>query len=355
MKCIYCSSDSKKSERTDGKCPKCSKEFAFEPTTGDPTDGAFKAAIERVSGQGRVRFTADNLYFELGRSKFGRSGGFGCAMFILGALTISFAFAWSGWVLLPGLILGAVMAQQHVTSRRVMRLERFKFSGWLQRWNRIHGLPAGLIEQRALPAASAVAAMQSELEQYSFDRVVICDTRETVDLLLANNFHFENNCAVLSIGGYPQSVFDIVLRMLKRNPKLQIFALHDATLDGCAMAHRLAHEPAWFAGQGPVVDVGLRPAHAEAFRGLWESNDIGKPSPNRPDGVTEEEYAWLCDYRLSLAAVRPEQVVKRLFRAISERKSDSLATTDGGGVAHSDIVVFSTDATSSDGGGDSFG
>lgn len=354
MKCIYCSHDSKKSERTDGQCPSCHKSFAFDPTTGDPTDAAFKAAIERVSGQGRVRFTPDNLYFELGRSKFGRAGGFGCLIFVIGALTVSFALAWSPWALLPGLLLAGALASTHTMAQGLMRLDRDKFAGWLSRWTVVHGLPAGLIEGRALPAATSVTAMQSELEQYSFDRVVICDTRETVDLLLANNFHFENNCAVLSIGGYPQSVFDIVLRMLKRNPKLQIFALHDATLEGCGMAHRLAHDPSWFAGLGPVVDVGLRPAHAEAFKGLWEKNHGSKPSWPRPAGVSEEEYSWLRDYRLSLAAVRPEQVVKRLFRAISERKSDSLATTSGG-VTHSDIVIFSTDATSADGGGDSFG
>jgi hypothetical protein len=354
MKCIYCSHDSKKSERTDGQCPSCHRSFAFDPTTGDPTDAAFKAAIERVSGQGRVRFTPDNLFFELGRSKFGRGGRLRNVLLLIGVGMVIYGFVLSPWVLLPGVILAVALSVQHAMAQGLIRLERDKFAHWLSRWTTVHGLPAGLIEGRALPAATSVTAMQSELEQYSFDRVVICDTRETVDLLLANNFHFENNCAVLSIGGYPQSVFDIVLRMLKRNPKLQIFALHDATLEGCGMAHRLAHDPSWFAGLGKVVDVGLRPAHAEAFSGLWEKNHGSKPDWPRPAGVTESEYSWLRDYRLSLAAVRPEQVVKRLFRAISERKSDSLATT-GGGVTHSDIVIFSTDATSADGGGDSFG
>ena len=34
-------------------------------------------------------------------------------------------------------------------------------------------------------------------------------------MLLANNFHFENNCAILSIEGYPPNVFETVRAMLK--------------------------------------------------------------------------------------------------------------------------------------------
>lgn len=360
MKCIYCFRDSKKSERIDGKCPNCHKSFALDPSGGSPSDVAFKTAIDRVSGQGRVRFTADNLYFELARGKFGGRPKLGCAVVAIVIATVVLAPPLGLWALGGAVVAGLGLFLYHRSQRRLLHLDRLTFETWLGLWKGTHGLPAGLIEPRAaLPAPDSIAGMQSELEHYSFDRAVICDRRETVDLLLANNFHFENNCAVLSFQGYPASVFDIVRRMLKRNPKLHIFALHDATLDGCAMAHTLAHSPDWFAGQGPIFDVGLRPAHAAAFQGLWQDAEPSAASQPRPEGVSEEEYAWLSRYRLSLAAVRPEQVIKRLFRAISERKTDSVALTTTGGdsvaVSHVDTVIFSTDATSSDGGGDSFG
>lgn len=359
MKCIHCQLDSKKNERIGGLCPGCQKPFAFDPTTGHPTDAAFQAAIHRVSGQGRVRFSADNLYFELARSRFGQRKGAGCAMLIVGIGSVFLSVAVTPLLFLVGLpvLLGVYLIDRQAKQR--VQLSPLSFQTFLGLWKGAHGAPAGLIEPRAaLPTPATISAMQSELEHYSFDRAVICDRRETVDLLLANNFHFENNCAVLSVGGYPESVFDIVRRMLKRNPKLHIFALHDATLEGCAMAHKLAHSPDWFLGQGPIFDVGLRPAHAESFKGLWQEAGPDDQSALCPDGVTAEEYAWLQKNRLSLAAVRPEQVIKRLFRAISERKTDSVAlakSSDYGHITHVDTVIFSTDATSSDGGGDNFG
>ena len=35
------------------------------------------------------------------------------------------------------------------------------------------------------------------------------------------------------------------------------------------MAHTLATDPAWFGNRVKVIDVGLRPIHANAFKGLW--------------------------------------------------------------------------------------
>jgi len=365
MKCIHCLRDSKKSERIDGICPGCQRPFAFEPTLGQPTDAAFRAALDRVSGQGKVRFTAENMYFEIARYhdrrfRFSPYDSAGCLAIPIAFVGILLAWLVGAWALL--LSVGAfILTAIYLTARKrkTIQLSEVTFDTWLGLWKGVHGLPAGLIEPRtALPSAESVTAMRSELEHYSFDRAVICDRRETVDLLLANNFHFENNCAVLSIDGYPASVFDLVRQMLKRNPKLHIFALHDATLAGCAMAHRLATDPEWFVGQGPIFDIGLRPAHAEAFKGQWQEASEKDRETTCPPGVTQEEYAWLRRYRLSLAAVRPEQVIKRLFRAISERKADSVALSkpdESARVSHVDVVVFSTDASTSDGGGDNFG
>ncbi|HEY4002750.1 MAG TPA: hypothetical protein VGO93_28000 [Candidatus Xenobia bacterium] len=186
------------------------------------------------------------------------------------------------------------------------------------------------------------------MAEYSFDRAVICDRARTVDTLLANNFHFENNCAVLSWDGYPEDVFDTVRSMLKRNPNLKVFALHDASYDGCMLATRLASDPAWFQGQVTVIDVGLRPRQARPFDGLLlPAPEV--PSGNVP-GLDPQEQAWLRQYRLELAAIRPEQVVKRLFRALT---LDGRPVPDYGVDIDSDS--FSTDAGMSDGGGDSFG
>ena len=171
----------------------------------------------------------------------------------------------------------------------------------------------------ARPKASSSAARSSDspasrepdLADYSFDRAVICDRARTVNLLLANNFHFENNCAVLSIDGYPPRPFPTVRAMIRRNPKLQVFAVHDATPAGCRLAYRLSSDPDWFGGRIKVVNVGLRPGHATKLRGLYREGGDGDADAG--EGVTEVESRWLSRYALELAAFRPELILKAPF------------------------------------------
>ena len=69
-----------------------------------------------------------------------------------------------------------------------------------------HGIPEGYIdpEDRSVKPSPELVA---DIADYSFDRAIICDRHETVDVLLYNNFHFENNCAVLAHDGYPEESF----------------------------------------------------------------------------------------------------------------------------------------------------
>jgi hypothetical protein len=211
-------------------------------------------------------------------------------------------------------------------------------------------VPEGAIVRK--PQLERRRAVEPDLADYSFDRAVICDRARTVDLLLANNFHFENNCAVLSIGGYPSRAFETVRAMLRRNPRLQVFALHDATGPGCAMPYRLAHEPDWFRGT-TVVDVGLRPGHAPPLVGLW----IPAPGKVKPGiAISPSEASWLSQHFLELAAIRPEQVLKRLYRAINRKPEPARRNDDD---TNADVEVdadsFGSDASAADGGADGFG
>ena len=235
------------------------------------------------------------------------------------------------------------------TGPRFVALQRGIFDAYWCRWQEVHGSPQGLIVRREskLPQRP----VESDIGDYSFDRAVICDQPSTVDLLLANNFHFENNCAVLSITGYPAGPFETVRAMLKRNPRLQVFALHDASPEGCAMANRLARDPAWFHGGVPVTDVGLRPRHSPPFQGLLRVNT---ESVTPGQGISEEEATWLSQCTLELAAIRPEQVLKRLYRALNNKPDDGDGGTSGSMVIY-DNDSFAADASDSDSGADSFG
>lgn len=362
MKCIRCGHDSQYRQRPGRICPQCKEAFAFEPRERDPvTDMLFKNAITTVSAQGQVRFGVEHLYYEVCRRRRWKvpSWGFAIALIAcsLGSLVVWLAAPEQHWALFVVFITGIfdVVMWWARGRARYAALTPEKFRGLYDRWCRVHGLPEGVIQRREQPTPPPQA--ESDLGDYSFDRAVICDRARTVDLLLANNFHFENNCAILSIDGYPPGPFATVRTMLQRNPNLQAFVLHDATPEGCRLAQRLAQDRDWFPTGVRIIDVGLRPGHARHFFGLWQraAGRVGTAF----HGITTREARWLSRYRLELAAVRPAQVIKRLFRAINRQ---SLLQTDAGDDGSEVLIfldrddqAFATDADALDTGADAFG
>jgi uncharacterized membrane protein YgcG len=416
MICIRCQHDSKYPDRkATGTCEKCGGKFAFEPREGARfSDQAFQKAIDKVSSQGKVKWGVEHLYYELCRRARPKSGALlGCAFFFIPMMFITIltlAKVIPVEVLMAAAVILGVVAYLVSRPSESVALTRSDFEKMWDRWGQIHGRVPSAIQRKPQDAPSRAARTpEPDLEDYSFDRAVICDRARTADLLLANNFHFENNCAVLSFDGYPKPAFESVRRMLKRNPRLEVYALHDVTPVGCRLAHRLATDPEWFKGQGRVIDVGLRPVHAGRFKGLLLR---GEGVVQAGNGISEQEARWLSENRLELAVIRPEQVLKRLFKAISRQpsfpaapeparfasssstepaltaagviavagaaaaappppgtkkpkdtrdqgsssgSSDSGGSSDGDSDWSMDLDSFSSDAGSSDGGADSFG
>lgn len=332
MKCCHCEADTLYSEWKDSRrCKTCGRRFVFFPRDGDPfSDVAFQKAIVAVSAEGRVRWGVEHLYYVLDRryTKALERRKFVAFLLLAGVVVgVVAAFATNhftdfmdfvGAYPIPlGLGLAALIVSGFVELTRrtgFATLHRSRFERLYARWEAEHGPPPGVIKRR--PGPQEPPDVEADVGDYSFDRAVICDRARTVDLLLANNFHFENNCAILSVDGYPQGPFETVRAMLKRNPKLAVYALHDATPRGCRLARMLAQDPAWFAGQTVVIDVGLRPMQADAIQGPFlpgREGDVGTEP-----GLSAWEAKWLATYRLELAVIRPEQVVKRLFRAINQ-------------------------------------
>ncbi|MBA3818046.1 MAG: hypothetical protein H0X17_04095 [Deltaproteobacteria bacterium] len=347
MKCSKCQADCTYPQRSDGRCPTCRHHFAFEPRTGAIiSDAGFESAISAVSSKGSVRFLPAHVYYELARRKKGRAPR--TFLYTVGGMA-----ALAGIFATPLFLLGTAACigiGLLMPPKVTVNVDRSTFDQMWRRWLDVHGAPKGLIVRRE---ATGAPYRHSDIQHYSFDRAVICDRSETVDLLLANNFHFENNCAVLAITGYPEHAFSTVREMLKNNPRLSVFALHDATPEGCGLAHKLASDERWFRGSARVVEVGIRPAHARTLRGVWRD----ATTPVNTAVVTEDERRWLANYTCELAAIRPEQVIKRLFTAIT--KEDTLQpasdyVADGGGF-YVDSYSFSKDSEASDGGDDSFG
>jgi hypothetical protein len=350
MKCIRCGADSKYKERANRTCPGCHKLFAFEPQLGDKlTDSAFQKSIDAVSAKGQVRWGVEHLYYEVAR-KFSRSAGvllmilktatIGLCVFAAATILIGKTFKFAAF-LLPLAALCGFLAWK-LKKAGTVRLALADFNRMWSTWRTVHGEPNGLIVRAsARGTPTPRRSFDSDIADYSFDRAVICDRARTADLLIANNFHFENNCAVLSMDGYPEPLFDTVRSMLKRNPKLRVFALHDSSTPGCRIAYRLTHEKEWFAGQGEVTDVGLRPSQADVFRGLFLAAGVAVVGGG---GISGLEARWLSQYTLELAVLRPEQVLKRLYAAMNRKEHEDF-----------DDDSFRYEASDAEDAGDGFG
>jgi hypothetical protein len=341
MKCIQCGAHARLRERKDGRCPRCRHPFAFEPTT-DPswtTDAQFKNAIERVSGDGKVRFSERNLWYEVHRRWALRgvvrqptslfwAAVVGAVVGALPGVVLAKLFAVPAlyWLSAVGAVgMGALTVYANWRANTAppfshgppsMRFEVFQ-KQHLPRWIEVNGPIPGLLPPREEAAAAMPRQVPPDVAAFSFDRALVTDRWETAAMLVANRFHFEHNCAVLSVDGYPDGIADTIKEMLRRNPRLTVFALHDASLAGCHLPFVL-REPAWFPDpRVRIVDLGLRPEIAKRLRlPEFQGSSAFRP-PELMETLSPEDQQWLTEGHSSeLAALRPTQLMRAAYKGI---------------------------------------
>lgn len=280
MKCIHCGTDSTYRERaTSRSCKACRRPFAFEPKLDKRmTDMTFKLAIDGVSDRGQYLWNDDQLYYALCRR----------------------------------------VRRRRVFHRLIRKpmpsLSRFDFDSLYARWIEAHGEPSGRLVGRQFGRDSEAVA--AEVAAHGVDRLVVCDSLDAVDVLLANGFHADARCPVLAVSGYPEHVYEGLLPLLRRDPPAVVVVVHEASWQGAALARVVQDDPRWFGGvELPhVVDAGLGPADARSYRGLWQrATTAREAAAGEPP---EKDAKWLSSYRLELAAARPRVLATVLARVL---------------------------------------
>ena len=213
---------------------------------------------------------------------------------------------------------------------RVSQIDRVTFLPWLQRWREINGIPKLLppLRQEIPPIV-----VSPEVSDYSFDRVVVCENDSVAQLLIANNLHFEHNCAVISLRGYPFGIFATVMEMLQRNPDLSVYALHGATPTGVRLSTTL-RRPKWFPNPNiKIYDLGLSPRQAMALKksDVQRSDASARQAKHIPETVRQplsgEELNWLLAGNfLELESFGPKKLLRVVSQEIS--RTDSGVDTD---------------------------
>ena len=363
MKCVKCQTDNNLKERKENKglCKNCKHPITFDPKLSDSfTDPFFAKMLTSLSVNDSLYFTPRQLtYFLNARKSRTRWLWPGFAALGLAILSLC-AGAWP--LTIPLLIAAIVLWLPGIRQKlRLMFPPRLKagpkeVEQWLRRWEQNNGRLAKLLPP---PAQQALTApVSKEVSAYSFDRAVICDRDEVAHFLIANNFHFENNCAVLSINGYPQSIFSTVLEMLHRNPQLKVYALHDASPAGVQLVHRLRTTPRWFAeSQGVAIyDLGLLPRQVmKRHLAVLQQTDSARQANALPEAVRQtlqpDELKWLAEGKfVELESLAPMALLKLLRDGIAKSRmpetDDALVVVgDGGYYGGGDgVSVYSVDS-----------
>ena len=375
MKCIQCNVDNNLKDRiaNQGRCSNCKHPFAFEPTSMEGklrfTDGFFAKALADISANGTLYFTRKQLRYLL-EKRLLRKARILPAIYLIGLLIILANFVGMGvlvsnrlgWTVPIFMILctvGIIFLAQRF-ERRFLRPKKINkrvliadamLDIWLKRWEQFNGSPARLLSPPSASASLAPAAAD-DVTAYSFDRVLVCDSVAIAQLLIANNIHFEHNCAVLSISGYPQAIFATTMAMLRRNPDLQVIALHNCSPSGVTLINELRTSPDWYLDSGQVIfDLGLLPRQVAAARGhayIQVSVDSAQSARVMPPEVVKQlsatELKWLeAGYFVDLESFTPQKLMHIVSQGIGRMQNlgedvgDNLILVGGFG---SDDVTF---------------
>ena len=236
------------------------------------------------------------------------------------------------------------------------------FQNWVNRWQQINGTITNMLPSPR--QENTPANINSDITAYSFDRVVVCDRPEIAQLLIANNFHFENNCAVLSITGYPENIFSTVMEMLRRNPDLKVYALHDASPRGVSLVNHLRTSDNWFLNSDVTIyDLGLLPRqfidNSKVFVQQKEeyAADAKNLSIDVKRDLTAAEIEWLESGKfIELESFTPKRLLRVVTQGIAKSlQPDSLQPDSGGSTFiggyddydndnNSSITIFAVDS-----------
>ena len=255
MRCPNCNHTQK--YRSGTRCGQCGYQFVFRKKTDQITDLPLRKVIQRLSDNGQYAFPATQLALVLcrhwRRSKWGPISCGLIALLIAVGVLIMNGFGIIGAILfvvaLPLII--------HLSRRQASTLPFHKASDLIRRYHRAHPI-AELADGTAF--ARRDASPDSQDLYYAPERILVVERDDLVDMLVRNRFHLTAKTAVISQSGYPARMLAACWGFLRRHPQTPVQLLHDASMQGFALAARLAADPQWPLAPHPLVDLGITKA-----------------------------------------------------------------------------------------------
>ncbi len=288
MKCVNCRKELSKKDREmgGGRCRFCYHPMVTEPSEDGLTDMAIKSAEEIVSANGTLYFLKDHLKYQLHRKLNKQIHHCIIALIVLLVIfliMLVFAVIKGSFFVILTIVTGfAFVIALSIKAKHTKTIS--KLDAIIEKWATINPNEKLLTPEKFQAAQGDKPT--NNLDDISFDRVLICERNETVDFLLSNLFHFHYSCPVLGGNGYPEAIYEDMLQRLKQNPDLKVFLLHDYSPAGYAFVRRIKTDPKWFGGKQKVniIDLGLNINQKKLFKSMI----LKKPDRNKKIKETAE-------------------------------------------------------------------
>lgn len=262
MRCPQCQHNQKTREGM--SCNKCGYGHVFQPRTDRLSDYAFTQLLQRLSGNGHLCFTREQLAVALCRLRLRGKDWLALTLFLM----IFFGlFSLFGTTALSGsLISGSVVAAFISGSVLMLRLRfrnRTSYADALRLIDRYHQRhPIALL---ATGTAYANAQPPTVDPHYAPERILVVEHDEMVDMLIRNRFHQTARTAVVSASGYPAGLFAACAGFIARHPQIPVQVLHEASALGFNRINQLRNDSRWRFAANNLVDIGLNPAQLHSY------------------------------------------------------------------------------------------
>jgi hypothetical protein len=141
--------------------------------------------------------------------------------------------------------------------------------------------------------------------------------------------------------------------MLRRNPELKVYALHDANPRGMGLVHRLRSSSKWFGNSNvAIIDLGLLPRQLFSSRKVFvQSSDASAQTAKQlPATVREqlstEELEWLESGKfVELESFTPQKLMQVVTQGIAGSRNLDLESEDSGLILVGDTgFVYASDS-----------
>lgn len=298
MKCPNCFAEIKYKERVNNQCTKCKGTFVFEPKTHPLglTDTYFSKTVDKLSANGTIFFTLDQLRFAVSRKRIRQSGANGG--FVVIAVFTFIPAVYNNWKIAVAVFLFwacffvyRIFFRTKIVSLKQSATEFETFV--LKPWEKAHKNSLSHLIGKDWEGKD----LKKDLRGF-----LLCDSPDAANFLVANKTDKNFRLHVST---------ELQLPKRRNRLDLPIFVLHDASNSGYAFFEKAEK---LYEQNTEIFDIGLRPQDVKRL----ELAIFREPNPAGVNikRLTNEENKWLGKgFYTPLFALKPAH----LLRFMNER------------------------------------